>query len=228
LAALAIVLFCPGRWTGLAAMLFLLTPRVLYVIEQSWTEPVFALMFALVMFCALRWRRALPYALGLFFATKQYSVLTLPFVGFLTARDEENAAAMRLVAKAAAVAAAITVPFAVWDPRGFWRSVVQFQFMQPMRRDALSYLVWLHERLPNAPWLMWTPFVAFAVVTALLLWRSPRSPAHFAAAVTLSSLVFFAFSKQAFCNYYYYVIATACCAAAAAGSAPRASELGAR
>jgi uncharacterized membrane protein len=216
-AALLIVLVQASRWTALAAMVFLLTPRVLYVIEQSWTEAVFVCTFALVMYCALRWRRALPYALGLFFATKQYSILTVPFVGFLAVREEGSGSTQRLVAKAVAVAAAVTVPFVLWDPGGFWRSVVQFQIMQPLRTDALSYLVWISRRAPNVPLLMWTPFVAFAAVTALLLWRTPRSPAYFAAAVTLSSLAFFALSKQAFCNYYYYVIATACCAAAAAG-----------
>jgi len=218
-AALLIVLFRTSRWSGLAAMVFLLTPRVLYVIVQSWTEAVFVCLFAFVIFCALRWRRALPFALGLFFATKQYSVLTLPFVGFLGARGEAKGSTARLLAKSIGVAAAITLPFALWDPRGFWRSVVQFQIMQPLRMDALSYLVVIQERFGNVPLLTLMPFAAFAAAAALLLWRTPRSPAHFAAAVTLSSLVFFAFSKQAFCNYYYYVIATACCAAAAAQGA---------
>jgi uncharacterized membrane protein len=228
-AALLMVVFRPGRWTGLVAMVFLLTPRVLFVIERSWTEPVFVCLFALVILCAVRWRRALPYALGLFFATKQYSVLTIPFLAFLVPRDERHDGALRMLTKAVGIAAAITVPFVLWDPRGFWRSVVQFQFMQPLRPDALSYLVWMSARAAQLPLLMWAPFIAFAGVTILLLWRCPRSPAHFAAAATLSSLVFFAFSKQAFCNYYYYVVATACCAAAAAGlPAPQTSEIRAR
>jgi hypothetical protein len=33
--------------------------------------------------------------------------------------------------------------------------------------------------------------------------------------MTLVGLAFFAFNKQAFCNYYYFVIATACWAVAA-------------
>jgi hypothetical protein len=224
-AALLMALYRPGRWAALSAMVFLLTPRVLYVIEQSWTEAVFVCTFALVIYCALRWRRALPYALGLFFATKQYSVLTVPFVGFLAAPGEGTGTTTRMFAKAVAVATALTLPFALWDPRGFWRSIVQFQFMQPLRTDALSYLVWISHGGPNSPLLLWLPFGVFAAVTLLLVRRSPRSPAHFAGAVTLSSLVFFAFNKQAFCNYYYYVIATACCAAAAADvAAPDANE----
>ena len=77
----------PGRWTALVAMGFLLTPRVLFVIEQSWTESLFVAAFALVVYCAVRWRAALPYALGVFFATKQYAVLTVPFIPFLAAGE---------------------------------------------------------------------------------------------------------------------------------------------
>jgi hypothetical protein len=50
------------------------------LIEYAWTETIFAFTFSVMMFCAVRWRRALPYALGLFLATKQYSVFALPFV----------------------------------------------------------------------------------------------------------------------------------------------------
>jgi uncharacterized membrane protein len=212
-AALLMVLVQPGRWTALVAMVFLLTPRVLFVIEQSWTESLFVAAFALVVYCAVRWRAALPYALGVLFATKQYAVLTVPFITFLAA-GEGKAAVGALIAKAVAVAAVVTLPFVLWDPAGFWRSVVQFQFMQPLRIDALSYLAW-NARVTHLPVSPAMPFIALAVAVALLLWRCPRTPAHFAAATALSSLVFFAFNKQAFCNYYYFVVATACCAAAA-------------
>jgi hypothetical protein len=213
--ALLMLLFRPSRWTGLTAMVFLLTPRGLYVIQKSWTETVFVCTFALVMYCALRWRSALPYALGLFFATKQYAVLTVPFIPLLAGSGAAKGDVVRLIAKGGLIAAAITLPFVLWDPHGFWRSVVQFQFMQPLRMDALSYLVWTSRRIPDSAVLMWIPFIAFGVATALLLWRCARTPAHFAAATAVASLVFFAFNKQAFCNYYYFVIATACCAAAA-------------
>jgi len=54
------------------------------------------------------------------------------------------------------------------------------------------------------------------VIIPLSLRRLASSPAGFAAAVTAVHLFFFAFNKQAFCNYYYFVIATACWAIAAA------------
>ncbi len=78
LAALLMATARPGRIAVLAATLFLLTPRSLYVVDLAWTEPMLALTFSLAMFCACRCRKMLPYALGVYFATKQYTVLSLP------------------------------------------------------------------------------------------------------------------------------------------------------
>jgi hypothetical protein len=205
----------PGRWAGLMATLFLLTPRVFFVVERSWTEPLLALTFSFVMFCHLRWKRGLPYALGLFFATKQYTILAVPLVWLLTDGPDRWAQFRSLMTRAIAVVLAITVPFVLWDVREFVRSVVEYQFVQPFRRDALSYLVWIKERFPDMPIRNVGVFYSVPPVAAFALWRSPRTASAFAAATTLVYLLFFAFNKQAFCNYYYFVIATACWAAVA-------------
>jgi hypothetical protein len=209
----------PGRWAALIAVLFLLTPTVFFVVERSWTEPLLALIFSLVMFCALRWRRGLPYALGLLVATKQYTVLMVPLVWLLL---EDPVAWKQLASvfiKAAIVALAITLPFFLWDPRAFYRAVIVFQFLQPFRLDALSYSVWIHHNYPQLRIETWAPFLSALPAIAFALWRCPRTPAGFAAAVTIVYLVFFAFNKQAFCNYYYLVIATACWSAASINDA---------
>ena len=204
----------PGRWAGLVATLFLLTPTVYFIVEQSWTEPLLAFTFSLAMFAALRWRRALPYALGLLFATKQYTVLMVPLVWLLVDEPRSLKKLVILLAKAGAVALAITLPFFLWDPRAFYRAVVAFQFLQPFRLDALSFLVWIHHSYPQFAIERWAPFVSVLPAIAFALWRCPRTPAGFAAAVTLVYLTFFAFNKQAFANYYFFVIATACWSAA--------------
>jgi hypothetical protein len=211
----------PGRRSGLIAALFLLVPTVFFIIEQSWTEPLLALTFSLTMFCALRWKRGLPCALGLLFATKQYTVLMVPLVWLLVEEPRSWKTFAVLLAKAAVVALAITVPFLLWNPRAFYRAVAAFQFLQPFRLDALSFLVWIHHNVPQLKIERWAPFASILPVTAFALWRCARSPAGFAAAVTLVYLLFFAFNKQAFANYYYFVVATACWACAAGqGPAP--------
>ena len=205
----------PSRWTALIAVLLLLTPRVLFVIEYAWTEALFACAFSALMFSAIRWRRAMPYALGLFLATKQYSVFALPLVPLLVASDKQESA-VRVIGLALAVAAAVTLPFFIWDPHAFWRSVVEFQFVQPLRTDALSHLVWLHNYFPLVPWQPAMPFVLLIGTMTVALWRSRPTPAYFAGAFGVAQLVFFAFSKQAFANYYFFVITTLCWAVAAA------------
>jgi hypothetical protein len=219
----------PSRWTGVTAALFVLTPRVLFLIEYAWTETVFAFTFSLMMFCAVRWRRALPYALGLFLATKQYSVFALPFVPLLLGHAGNRRDAVRLVTLGLVVAAVVTLPFFLWNPPAFWRSVVVFQFLQPFREDSLSHLVWIHKYVPSLPAQQVMSFVVLAGMAAILWRRRQPTPAYFAGAVGVMHLAFFAFSKQAFANYYYFVITALCWGAAAAlpaGDERRECELG--
>src|SRR5262249_38396094 len=119
-----------------------------------------------------------------------------------------------LVAKAGAVAAVVTLPFALWNLRAFVESVILFQGRQPFRPDALSYVAWSARdgiaRLPQ-----WASFAMALVALGLSWWRAPRTPAGFAASAALVFLLFFAFAKQAFCNYYFMVLGIACCAVAA-------------
>jgi hypothetical protein len=208
-----------SRWTATTAMLFLLTPQVLFVIGQSWTETFFVFTLSLVMYCAMRWRLALPYALGVFFGTQQYSVLAAPLLVLLLDPLERWTAVFPMFAKAALVAALVAAPFFFWDPYAFWRSIVQFQFMQPLRMDALSHLVWMRARLGSFPLLLWIGFIGIVPAMVLALRRCERSPAFFAGAFALVNLIFFVFNKQAFSNYYYFIVGATAWAAVAAGAA---------
>ena len=114
----------------------------------------------------------------------------------------------------------VTLPFVVAGPAAFVRDVVMAQLHQPFRGDSLSYLAEWARLTGRVPPLTWPGAAAVAVVIALCLWRAPRGAAGFAAAVALTSLVLFAFSKQAFVNYYYFVIGALCCAVAATAPDP--------
>jgi hypothetical protein len=216
LSAVLMVAARPGRIAPLAAALLLLMPRATYVLDLGWTEPLLIFTFSLVMYSALRWPRALPYALGLYFSTKQYSVLSLPLLPLLIEGPNHWRTLGRVVIKAGIVVAAINLPFFLADPHAFLRSVVVFQFLQPFRDDALSYLVLIHRLYPDFHPPMWLALLPLVIVIPLSLRRLSSSPAGFCAAVTAVHFFFFAFNKQAFCNYYYFVIATACWAIAAA------------
>jgi hypothetical protein len=166
------------------------------------------------MFCACRWRAGLPYALGLFLCTKQYAILALPLAPLLAQRRGESG---KIILKAILVAAVINLPFFLWDSSAFWRSVVVFQFKQPFRPDAVSYAALIWRRVNGYELPFWVSLAA-ALGTCVEGWRrGVRSPAGFAAAVTLVLLVFISLSKQAFVNYYYFTIASAWWAVAAKG-----------
>jgi hypothetical protein len=205
-----------GRIGALTAAVFLLTPRAIYVLDLSWTEPLLALTFSIAMLCACRWPKALPYALGLYFSTKQYTVLALPLLPLLAHGSDRGKSIRDTLIKAGLVVMAINLPFFLWSPEAFARSLVVFQFRQPFRLDALSYLVFVYRHAGGLKLPIWISLAAVIPAVAIGLYRAVYSPAGFAAALTLVQLAFFAFNKQAFCNYYYFVIATACWSVAAA------------
>jgi hypothetical protein len=208
----------PGRIAPLAACLFLLTPRVFYILREAWTEPLLVLTFSLAMFCACRWPAVLPYVLGIFLATKQYTVVLVPLVPLLVSRPGASwRDAAKLLAKAVAVAALLTFPPALWNFHDFWKSVVAGKSSPPFRLDSCSYLVTMARLLHGWCAPVWTPFAAVIPAIGIVLWRGVRTPAGFAAGAAFVCLVLFLFSKQSFSNYYYFVIGAACWAVAAAG-----------
>ncbi|MEQ1908609.1 MAG: hypothetical protein ABMA15_07285, partial [Vicinamibacterales bacterium] len=140
----AVLMACsrPNGFGALAAVLYLTTPREFYMLEQSWTEPIVVLGLAAVVYAACRNQRMVPWLFGAFIALKQYLVLALPAALLLAQPRVDRRALIRLFGVAAAVAAAVTVPFLVWDPAAFLKSVVTLQFRQPFRTDSLSFLAW--------------------------------------------------------------------------------------
>lgn len=214
LAALLIATCRPGQWAPLAAVVFLFTPRTFFVLEQGWTDVYVALLMAATVWCACRAPRWMPVALGLLFASKHYMELAAPLVVLLHPGPRPWRDTLRTLLKAAAVAAVVTLPFAVLDPKAFVHDLLGFQLGQPFRMDALSYLSWWAKETGVQP-PSWLGFAMVLPALGLSIWRAPRTPAGFAAAVAMTFLVFFAFSKQAFCNYYFFIVATLCSAIAA-------------
>jgi hypothetical protein len=228
----------PGPRATLAAGVLLLTPRGFFVLQAGWTEPFVVLMLAATVFLACRretvegeppsqkrWPLApwpLAVAFGLLLSMKQYVALAMPLAWLLlpplSGRD-----VLRFALIAAAAALLVTLPMALWDAKAFAHSALLLQFRQPLREDALSYLPAIASARDGAAAAL-LPFALAAGAVAVCLWRCPRTPCGFAAAFALTFLVFFAFNKQAFCNYYHLVIAALCCAVAAA--APRCEPFG--
>jgi hypothetical protein len=216
--------FCrDGLPPKLAAALLMFTPRVFFVLGRGWTEPFTILLLALTIFLACRRPKITWIALGLLLATKQYMVLALPISFFLLPVGWRWRDWLMLLCKSAIVAAVVTLPIALWDFGAFWKSTVTVQTLAPFRWDALSYLVWYgfrgHLVTKPSTAAIWSTLAA-VIALGLCLWKSPRSPAGFAASLALILLGFFSFNKQAFCNYYFFVIGALCCAIAAGTPGP--------
>lgn len=228
--ALLLVATLRGRVAMLAAAMLLLMPRNLLMLQVAWTEPMVLLCLSTVLFAAKGKRRWTWVAIGALLAIKQYSILFVPLLPLLVNAEASrrlshpprrrgglfawfgNLLHPTLIA-AACLAIATMLPFVIWSPRSFLRSVALWQFSQPFFEDALSYIVMFWRttgiRLGAGP-----GFIAAGACT-ILAWRfAPRSASGFAASAMLVLLAFFAFNKQAFCNYYTLVAMVGCWAGA--------------
>jgi hypothetical protein len=215
LAGALIALCRPGRAAALAAVLLLFTPRAFFIVGRAWTEPFVVVTLAATTYCACRKLPLLPIALGLLLASKQYMVFAVPAAYLLLPpKPWTLRQALMLLGGAVATAVLVSAPLVLWDWRAFAHSAGTVQKLAPFREDALSYLVWAYHRF-GVRGDVGTGFVAMLIGMAVALWRCPRTPAGFAAALALIYLPFIAFNKQAFANYYLFVIATLCCAVAA-------------
>lgn len=208
----------PSRASALGAAIFLFTPRAFFFLEQGWTEAIVVVAFSATLFCSVRAPRLLPWAFGVLLASKQYTFFVIPLLPLLTGPMTRKQW-IRFALISVGLATAITLPFMIWDFRGFWNSVVMFQIAQPFRREALSYMA--STARAGVPWIpQWTSFALLVVVMALARWRAPRSPSGFALGSALAFLFFFAFAKQAFANYYFMVFSLTCGAVAVLDTAP--------
>jgi hypothetical protein len=202
----------PSLEAKLAAVLFLTTPRVFFVLEQGWSEPVSLLLTTLAVFVMVRRPGGAGWIAGLAIASKQYLVAGLPLLWeFLRARVANP---WRMLALALVPAAIVTAVFFVWGPRVFLDDLVLLQAREPFRRDALSYLVWISRQGFGPQPAAWT-LVAMVASLAIAMKHSDRGPASFASSLAFVTFVTFAFGKKAFCNYYFLVIGLLCCAVAA-------------
>jgi hypothetical protein len=214
LAALLMAFARPTGFGAMAAVLYLTTPRVFFVLEQSWTEPFVVLGLAAVVFASCRRSGAVPWLFGAFLALKQYLLFALPAALLLVPWPLNRRDIVRLFGRATVVTTVVTLPFFLWNPAGFWHSVVTLQLLQPFRTDALSFPAWWLARGHGQPPMV-VAFAAVAIATVIAMRCLPRTPGGFGAAVAVSLFSFFVFNKQAFCNYYFFVIGALCATLAA-------------
>lgn len=221
----------------LCAAVLLLAPRLVFHLEQGWTEPFPIMLLALTVATALRRPSLAWLPLGLLIASKQHMVLGLLFapmligaapgsgnresgIGSHGARRGRWADVARFVLKAIGVAAVVTVPMALLDIDAFWQSAVMLQLREPFRLDSLSFTRELLQfGIPvDKRGAMAVSLTAGLAGIGLSWWRAPRTPAGFAASLGVTCFLLTAFGKKAFLNYYFMVVAFLLVAVAATPS----------
>jgi hypothetical protein len=193
------------RVGDLLAVLALLMPTTVVMVENAWNEPL-VLVLLLGSLLAFERGRALPAVvlLALALATKQHVLLLLPVLALW------RPAGPRRTLSALGVTAALTLPWVLASPSAFWRSVVGTHLDVSARTDASTLHVWaLRQGWESG--LTAAAVVALAVATAYAAWqvrvRDDLPAAALACALVLlvASLV----NKQAFTNQWWLVAALA-------------------
>jgi hypothetical protein len=184
----------------------LFTPNLLFILENAWIEPIVALLLAITV-CShnRRWVLAAAISWGLFLASKQYLLLTLPAGICLLGLRPTWRTSARFLLPAAIAAGIVTLPFMLWDARAFLHSTTAL-YTNIIRPDSISFLPILSQIFHTRLTLLCSTLAAVPA-SLLVLSRSPRTASGFAAAVALIALCVFIFGTQAFINYYFLAVA---------------------
>lgn len=191
------------------ALLLWLAPKVPYILEQAWIDPMQVALIAVA--CALAVRARYGWAAVMFgcvLAAKQtmFWVAPLAMISFAGFR-------LRHALVGGAIGVAPYVAFAAWNPRAFWHANVAFVSGLPARPDALSLVNWAKRVLGVAvPYGIAFPLAA--LVVALVFVRRRRAPEAFGFALLVTYFAFFLFNKWTFANYYFTLMGFAALGAA--------------
>ncbi len=190
-------------------LVYWMTPKLFFILEQSWTDPVPIMLLSLTMLAYLANRPVVTAVLfGVFIVVKQTVFWFLPLSIILGFQLWQYGVA-------GVVALASVLPYLLWDAAALRWALVGFMDQLPIRPDALTLVTWAEHKYhyglnPRNAYLF------AAVICAVSVWRMRAGKA---ATMTLAGaflyLVFFVFNKWAFANYYFLigqisVLAAAC------------------
>jgi hypothetical protein len=183
-------------------------PVQLFVLEQSWVDPILIAIVAATMYCLTAGRPVWSaIAVGIGLATKQYFVVFAVLWGIWVLRRYGLRTATQLLLISAGVLALFLAPFLMADADAFLRMTVFVPLRQAFRADSFSLLAYFYrEGGPAGSWYALPGALALAAWSARI-WRRSSSEVMTTDLVRGAFLVFvclFLFGKQAFCNYYTF------------------------
>lgn len=176
------------RGIPLVAALFLVYPKAMFGLEQSWVDPLTLCALSLMGLAMSRGRRGwavVAFAVAL--SCKQYNWLFIPFAAWWTDFG------WRRTALAVGGAAAVILPFALADLHAFVAGAITYDLDLPVRLDSLS----LHAAAVLHGGLVIT-LAATAVAVAIGLWRLPPTVFGFFLGCAAVIAVYNLFSRLSF------------------------------
>lgn len=184
------------------SLLFLFNPISLYMIEESYTEPL--LVFLLVVIGWMIKDKKFIFAslvFGVTLATKQYIILLIPIFFRLFSGIKSKIIMFCISIIAAGL---IILPFYFWNPVDFLHDAVFLQHEFNPRYEGLTVSS-LFYRSVGIPYNF---KVSIAVIGVFLIAIYSLLKVNLARFFYMSSfifLIFFIFNKWAFMNYYYLI-----------------------
>ena len=185
-----------ARIGGLIATIYLFLPRVPFLIEHAWYEPMLAALVGggLLLVERRRWGGYLLLGLGL--TGKQFGLPMVLPVAWSQRRH------WRGLLLGIGLATLPIVPFLLWDPSAFLDVVLFKHLQRPAMLDSITVYTGVHQllgvSLPRPPLLG-----AALVLIGWLTWKTPARSAASALWVGAVLLVFCLFHTQGYFNYFY-------------------------
>jgi hypothetical protein len=186
-----------NRWLGaVLSGIYLFLPRVPYLIEMAWYEPMLAALLGWGLFLVERRRRLGYLLLGLGLTGKQFGLpLLLPLAGSLRRR-------LLGLLLGIGLALLLFVPFVLWDPKAFLDIVLFKHLRRPPMADSIT----IHSGFLNLLGVDLPRPLLLAVAGLLLGWLTWKTPAQVTAGalwMATALLTFCLFHTQGYFNYFY-------------------------
>jgi hypothetical protein len=198
----ALALFGTGWSRGspligaLIAGAYLHFPRVPFMMEEAWNEPMLAAALGWGLLLAERGWRLGYFLIGLGLTGKQYGVALLPPLAMAWRRHWRP-----LLVGIVLAGAAVMLPFFLWDPKEFL-DVVVVQHMRRPNRDSINFQSAINDAYSIA--MSREVLLGFAaLVIAWITWRTSRGGTACALWMATALLTFCLCHSQAFFNYFY-------------------------
>ena len=187
------------RAAAVLAGLVVCFPWVLYLVEQSWPEPLLLGLLAGMVLAVDRNRPGLAVVcLAAALLTKQHVVILLPLAAVWPAFG------WRRTLNSVLAAVVLTIPWVIAGPRNFWHGAVTYNLNLPPRHDSLSVFT-TAIRMGHPPSFALVPLVMLLAWLVALRWL-PRTAAGFTLGSAWLLGIFNLVNKQSFFNEWSLVI----------------------